>query len=292
MDIKQSRWLYLIVLSIVWGSSFILMKKALVELTPVHVGALRLLITALFLVLIGFKSLLKINKRHWKYLTLNALVGTFLPVFLFAYAIDEIDSSIASILNSLTPLNTLILGVLFFGFGFKKRQIIGVFIGLIGTVLLIVKGAEINPNQDYFYATFIVLASVGYALNINILKRYLHDLNVLSITVGNFVLVIIPALIVLWYSNFFETFEFTEATKTSLFYIVLLAIFGTAFAKIMFNRLVQIASPIFSSSVTYLIPLVAIAWGIFDGEKITFLQFLSGFVILVGVFLANKTKKQ
>ena len=290
MEAKKLRWIYLFALSIIWGTSFILMKRALIGLTPMQVGALRILITAAFLLLIGFKRLLKINRRHWYYLTLNGFVGTFFPAFLFAYAIEKIDSSIASILNSLTPLNTLIFGALIFGFGFKKRQLIGVLIGLIGTVLLILKGAELNPNQDYFYASFILISSVGYALNVNILKKYLHDLDALSITVGNFFLLIIPTLIVLWFTDFFQTFEVNDASLKGIFYLIILAVFGTGIAKIMFNRLIQISNPIFSSSVTYLIPIVAISWGIFDGEKITLFQIGSGFIILFGVYLVNRSK--
>ncbi len=266
------------------------MKRALVGLSPIQVGALRILITSVFLLLIGFKRLFKIKRRHWYYLTLNGFVGTFFPAFLFAYAIEKIDSSIASILNSLTPLNTLIFGALIFGFGFRKRQLIGVLIGLIGTVLLILKGAELNPNQDYFYASFILISSVGYALNVNILKKYLHDLDALSITVANFFLLIIPTLVVLWFTDFFTTFEITESSKTSILYLIILSVFGTGIAKIMFNRLIQISNPIFSSSVTYLIPIVAISWGIFDGEKITLVQFSSGFIILLGVYLVNRSK--
>jgi drug/metabolite transporter (DMT)-like permease len=266
------------------------MKRALVGLTPIQVGALRILITATFLVLIGFKRLIKIRRRHWYYLTLNGFVGTFFPAFLFAYAIEKMDSSIASILNSLTPLNTLIFGALIFGFGFRKRQFIGVLIGLVGTVLLILKGAELNPNQDYFYASFILISSVGYALNVNILKKYLHDLDALSITVGNFVLLIVPTVMVLWFTDFYSTFEVTETTTTAILYLIILAVFGTGIAKIMFNRLIQISNPIFSSSVTYIIPIVAISWGIFDGEKITFMQFGSGFIILLGVYMVNNSK--
>ena len=290
MENKQLRWLYLIILSIIWGSSFILMKRALVGLTPIQVGALRILITAVFLLLIGFKRILKIKRRHWYYLTLNGFVGTFFPVFLFAYALEKIDSSIASILNSLTPLNTLIFGALVFGFGFKRRQLIGVLIGLIGALMLILKGAEVNPSQDYFYASFILLASVGYALNVNILKKYLHDLDAFSITVGNFALLIIPTLLVLSFTDFYTTFEITETSSEAILYISILSIFGTGLAKIMFNRLIQISNPIFSSSVTYLIPIIAISWGILDGEKITFLQLVSGFIILLGVYLVNKSK--
>ena len=290
MDNKQLSWLYLVTLSVIWGSSFILIKKALIGLSPIQVGALRILITTAFLLLIGFKRILHIKRRHWYYLILNSFLGTFFPAFLFAYAIDKIDSSIASILNSLTPLNTLIFGALLFGFGFRKRQAFGVFIGLTGTVILILKGAEVNPNQNYFYAGFVLLASIGYALNVNILKKYLHDLDALSITVGSFVLLIIPTFIVLFSTSFFSTFEMNETSITALIYITILSVIGTGLAKIMFNRLVQLSSPIFSSSVTYLIPIVAITFGVLDGERISFLQFFAGTIILLGVYLANKTK--
>lgn len=290
MEHKHLRWVFLFTLALIWGSSFILMKYALVSLSPIQVGAIRILITTAFLLIIGFKKLLTIKRRHWYYLTLNGFVGTFFPSFLFAYAVDKIDSSIASILNSFTPLNTLIFGALFFGFGFKKRQLIGVLVGLVGTVMLILKGAEVNPNQDYFYASFILIATVGYAFNVNILKKYLHDLDALSITVGNFLLMMVPAFIVLLYTDFFQTFEPSTGNLKGLMYLAILAIIGTGLAKIMFNRLIQISTPIFSSSVTYLIPIVAITWGVLDGEKVTFVQFISGLVILLGVYMVNKAK--
>jgi len=290
MENKNLRWIYLIVLSLVWGSSFILMKKALIGLTPIQVGVFRILITTVFLLLIGFKSLFKIKRRHWYYLLLNGFLGTFFPVFLFAFAVENIDSSVASILNSLTPLNTLIFGALVFGIGFSKRQALGVLIGLIGTLILILEGASLNPNQNYFYSLFVLLASIGYAFNVNIIKKYLHDLNALSIAVGNFVLLIIPTFMVMWYTDFFGTFEINSTTTTALIYMAILAIFGTAVSKIMYNRLVQISTPIFSSSVTYLIPVIAIFWGLLDGERISFLQFLAGCIVIIGVYLANKAK--
>ena len=282
------RWIYLIILSLIWGSSFILIKKSLVGLTPMQVGALRILITAFVLVIVGFKEVFTIKKKHWYYIFLTAVLGTFFPAFLFAYAIEGIDSSIASILNSLTPLNTLIIGAILFGFTFKRHQLFGILIGLIGTTVLIIKGSEINPDQNYWYAFFPILSSIGYAFNVNILKKHLSDLSALSVTVGNFIILIIPTLIVLWYSDFFQTFEYSEETIPSLLYITILAVFGTALAKTMFNRLVQLSSPIFSSSVTYLIPIVAVFWGVLDGENLTFVQLLAGLIILLGVYLTNR----
>lgn len=290
MGNKKLRWIYLIILSLIWGSSFILMKKALIGLTPIQVGALRILITAVFLLLIGFNRLLKIEKRHWKYLTLNALLGSFFPVFLFSFALQKMDSSIASILNALTPLNTLLFGAMVFGFIFKRRQLTGVLIGFVGTVMLILEGAQIHPNQEYLYMGFVIIASVGYAFNVNIIKKYLQDLDALSITVGIFTILIVPSFMVLWFSGFFQSFEINAISAPSLMYVSILAVAGTGIATIIFNRLIQLSTPVFSSSVTYLIPIVAITWGILDGEKISFLQLFSGFVILVGVYLANKAK--
>jgi len=278
------------VLSLIWGSSFILMKKALIGLTPIQLGALRMLITAVFLLLIGFKSLRQIKKRHWKYIAITAALGTFFPAFFFAFAIVKIDSSIVSILNSLTPFNTFIFGALVFGFTFNRKQLIGIFIGLIGTVILILKGAALNPTQNYWYAILILLASVGYAFNVNIVKKYLSDVSALAITAGNFLLLIVPAFLVLAFSGFFSTFEVNETTTTALGYIIILSVVGTGIAKVLFNKLVHISTPIFSSSVTYLIPIVAVLWGIIDGEKLSAIQLLAGGVILVGVYLVNKKK--
>ena len=291
MNNQQQKWFYLIILSIVWGSSFILMKKALLGITPVQLGALRMIFTAIFLLSVAFSSIKKIKKRHWKYIIYTALAGTFIPGFLFAFAITTIDSSIVSILNSFTPFNTLILGSIFFGFAFKKAQLYGVLIGLVGTSVLILKGADLHPDQNYWYALLIIIASVGYAFNANMLKKYLSDLDALAITTGNFLLLIIPATIVLCCTDFFETFDSgNEVLMHSLGYLVVLSVLGTGIAKTIYNKLVHISDPVFSSSVTYLIPLVAIFWGVLDGEKLSLIQVCSGAIILIGVYLVNKAK--
>ncbi|CAA0200980.1 Putative permease of the drug/metabolite transporter (DMT) superfamily [Tenacibaculum maritimum] len=290
MNSQQKKWMYLLILSIVWGSSFILIKKSLQGVTPVQLGALRMLITAFFLLLIGFKSIKKIEKKHWKYVAYSAALGTFFPVFLFAFAIRGIDSAIVSILNSLTPFHTFIFGALVFGFSFKKKQFIGILLGLVGTLILIFKGAALHPDQNYWYALLIIIASVGYAFNVNIIKRYLYDLDALAITTGNFLLLIIPALLVLIFSNFFLTFETNQETGEALGYIIILSVVGTGIAKVLFNKMVHLSSPIFAASVTYLIPIVAVIWGIIDGEKLSLLQLLAGGIILLGVYWVNKVK--
>lgn len=290
MNTNNSRWILLMVLALIWGSSFILMKKALLGLTPVQVGALRMIFSGLALFSVGMKDIKKISRAQWKYVVITALLGTFFPVFLFAYAVENIDSSIVSILNSLTPLNTLIVGVLFYGFAFIRKQFIGVMVGLAGALLLILKGAALRPDQNYLFAIAVVIASVGYAFNVNILKKHLEGLKALTITTANFLVIFIPSVLVLISTNI-QNQPVDDQFWTSIFYMLLLSVFGTALAKTIFNKLVKISSPIFSSSVTYLIPVVAIGWGVLDGEKIHFDQLLAGSLVLLGVYLTNSAKK-
>ena len=274
----QSKWFYLIFLALVWGSSFILMKKALIGLSPIQIGALRIIIATIFLLVIGYKSLKKIKREQWKYVFLSALLATFFPSFMYAYAISGIDSSIASILNSLTPSSLFNLLLIYSSSYYKY------------TCILILKGADLNPNQNYWFALLPILSSIGYACNVNIIKKYLQELEPLAITTGNFILIVIPALIVLFFTGFFTTLEFTEEVGEGLFYISILAIVGTGIAKVMFNKLIHISSPVFSTSVTYLIPIVAVLWGIVDGEKLSLIQLLAGVIILFGVYLVNRKK--
>jgi drug/metabolite transporter (DMT)-like permease len=291
MKDQHKKWLYFTLLCLVWGSSFILMKKALLGVTPIQLGALRMVFTAIFLLLVAFPSLKKIKQKHYKYIFFTAITGTFIPGFLFAFAITNIDSSIVAILNSLTPFNTLIFGSWVFGFAFKRSQLFGILIGLAGTLLLILKGADLNPNQNYWYALLIIIASVGYAFNANIVKKHLNDLNALSIVTGNFLLLLVPAFVVLSFTDFFTTFDLeNNVLMKSLGYVAILSIVGTGIAKTIYNKLVHISDPVFSSSVTYIIPLVAIFWGVLDGEKLSVLQVVGGIIILLGVYLVNRKK--
>ena len=287
MENKNLKFVYLIILALVWGSSFILIKRGLVGLNPFQLGSLRMVFAALFLLLIGFNSIKHIQLRHWKYITLTAIMGTFIPVFLFSVAQTQISSSVSAILNSLTPLNTLVLGIILFKIDFQRRQIFGVFIGLTGSALLIMNGALNNPDQNYYYAILLVIASICYALNVNIIKTYLSDLNPLSITAGNFVVILFPALAVLYFSDFFTAVQ-TEATQNVLVYILILGVVGTALANILFFKLIKISSPVFASSVTYLIPVVAFLWGMVDHETLTFVQLIGASIILLGVYLSAK----
>tara|TARA_Y200000002_G_scaffold319030_1_gene278212 strand:- start:1371 stop:2249 length:879 start_codon:yes stop_codon:yes gene_type:complete len=288
---KLNKWFYLIALSLIWGSSFILIKKALVGLEASQLGSLRIIFSSIFIFLIAWKNIFTIKKIEWKWITISAFLGSFFPAFLFAFAEKEIDSSVASIINSIVPLNTLILGMIIFKIESTKRQIIGVLVGFFGTYLLISSGLKLNPDQNYNYAGLVILCSFLYALNVNIIKKYLQHLSALTITVGHFTAIILPAVLVFLFSDFeFSSLEKDEV-KTSIFYVFILALFGTALAKIIFNKLIKISSPVFASSVTYSMLIVSIFWGTVDGEKFSIYQLLATLIIVFGVILTNKKAK-
>ena len=285
----NKKWIYLVILSLIWGSSFILIKKGLIGLTPLQLGALRIVISGIFIFIFGFHTLKNIKRKQWKWLIISGFIGTFFPAFLFAFAETEIDSAVASILNSLTPLNTILIGFSIFKIASSTRQIIGVIIGFIGTALLILKGADLNPDQNYLYAGFVVMATVMYGTNVNIIKKHLQEVKAITIAIGNFAAIIIPAAIVLFSTDFMDKASFqNEAFIKSVGYVIILSAFGTAMAKVLFNKLVQMSTPVFASSVTYSMPVVALIWGVLDGEGFSVLQGLATILILLGIYMANK----
>tara|TARA_B100001173_G_scaffold301697_1_gene302547 strand:- start:627 stop:1505 length:879 start_codon:yes stop_codon:yes gene_type:complete len=285
---KLNKWFYLISLSVIWGSSFILIKKGLIGLEASQLGSLRIIFSSFIIFLFGWRKIFEIRIIEWKWITISAFLGSFFPAFLFAFAEKEIDSSVASIINSTVPLNTLILGIIIFKINTTKRQIIGILIGFFGTYLLISSGIKLNPDQNYNYAGLVILCSFLYALNVNIIKKYLQHLSALTITVGHFTAIIIPAILVFVFSEFrIENLNNAE-TKISIFYVFILALFGTALAKIIFNKLIKISSPVFASSVTYSMLIVSIFWGIIDGEKFSIYQLIATGFIVLGVILTNR----
>ena len=285
---KLNKWFYLISLSLIWGSSFILIKKALVGLEADQLGSLRIIFSSIIIILIAWKRLSKITTLEWKWITISAFLGSFFPAFLFAFAEKEIDSAVASIINSIVPLNTVIIGMVLFNIRSTKRQIIGVLIGLAGTYMLIMSGINLNPDQNYLYSGFVILCSFLYALNVNIIKKYLQHLSALTITVGHFAVIIIPAVIVFYFSDFDVNSLKNQETIDSIIYVLILAVFGTALAKILFNKLIKISSPVFASSVTYSMLIVSIFWGLVDGEKFSIYQLIATIIIILGVLLTNK----
>jgi drug/metabolite transporter (DMT)-like permease len=276
-----------VILSIIWGSSFILMKEGMKLLTPYQVASIRMLSAGLVLLPFGILHLKKIPKKSFPLLLFSGLIGTFFPAYLFCIAETQVDSAIAGILNALTPLFTLLTGALFFASPIPWKKWMGVIIGLFGLTLLILSGKNNVEWTNIQFAGLIVLATLLYGINLNIVSRYLNHIPSLAVVSITMALLIVPSLIILIGTNFFASSinqSFLNATGAS----VVLGVMGTAVATLLFYRLIQQAGAVFASMVTYGIPFVAVAWGLTAGENINLIQVVCLFVILIGVWLAKK----
>lgn len=290
MSIQLKKWIYLIILSLIWGSSYILIKKGLIGLTPIQLGSFRILMTTIILSFVGIKYLKGLGYIQWKWLIFTGFVGTFFPSFLFAFSETQISSSVVAVLNGLTPLFTLLIAYVFFAKAIKRRQILGVVVGFFGTFLLVAQEFSFEATGDGRYAGLVVIAALCYGINVNVLKHKLQKVHPLAIALANFIGICIPALILLLTSDFpWATFYTNTTIVESMGYILILSLFGTAFAKVMFNELVSFSSAVFSISITYLLPVVAIAWGFLDGETFGGLQWLASGFILGGIYLVTET---
>ena len=290
MNLNLRKWGTLIILSVIWGSSYILIKKGLTGLTPVQLGSLRVIITTILIAPIGYNKIKHIPKNKMKWVAISAFVGSFFPAYLFAFAETEISSSVTAVMVSLTPLFTLLISVIVFGEELLKKQVIGVIIGFLGIVVLI-NNELISSSFNILYVMFIVLAAFCYAVNANLLKYKLPNIPALGIVFMSFIFMFIPAFTVLFFSGFpFSDFTSNPLILESIVYIVILALFGTAIAKVMYIKLLAISTPVFSVSTTYLMPVVAIFWGLLDGEEFKLTQFIGTSIILIGVYLVTKKK--
>jgi len=287
MCAKRLKWILLVTMALIWGSSFILIKKGLVGLDPYQLGSLRMIFAGLFLLAIGFRTLPQIPRDKWKFMALTAMLGIFFPAYLFALAETKIGSSITGVLNALSPLNSLILGGLVFGLTFRRVQIIGVSIGFIGSLMLVFTGNDTQTTSNFGYVFLVFIATLCYALNVNIVKKYLSDMNSLTIATGNSAAMIVPAFLILFCTGFFNVMHLPEVQHSVLF-ILILGIVGTGVANLLFFKLIQISSTVFATSVTYLIPIVAFFWGLLDHEMLSPMQFVGACVIIFGVWLSGR----
>ena len=290
MNNYNKKWFLLIVLSVIWGSSFILIKKGLDQLSPIQLGSLRIIFTSIVIIIFSYKSLIKIKKEKWKWIVITAYVGTFFPVYLVGFGQSEIDSGLASILTTLTPISTLVIGIFFFNLFFTKKQIVGLSIGLIGTFLLLYEGS-LNSEVNIFFAVFIVITTIGYGTSVNLIKTYLTDIPPAAVTAGIFLSILPPAILILIFSDFNSLNFSSQDVINSIIYILILSIFSSAIAQTIFNIFVKIASPLFASAVTYTMPVIAILWAVLDGEELTVKQYFASAVILFGVYLVNQREK-
>ncbi len=290
---KINQILILCVLGIIWGSSFILMKKALTTYSPIEITLYRIFIVFLVFFPLGIKSFFKIKKKTGFVLLLSAIIGSVIPYFLFIKAQTKIDSSLNGILNSITPLFTLLFGVVLFKQKTNFRSVIGVIVGLIGaTSLILLSTGENIFSSSILYALFPVLGSACYALNINIIKTYLKDIPALKITSWSFIFIgPIAGLFLFFQTDFTNNLIYNDPNYLNFIFINILGILGSGLAFWVFNLLIKETSSVFASSVTYLIPIVAIFWGVIDGESFGIVQFYLCLVIFCGIYLI-KSKSQ
>ena len=283
----------LIALALIWGSSFILMKNALKVYSASQVATMRMFFSFLFLLPLTIRNFHKVPVKFFLLITLVGLLGNGLPAILFANAQTKLSSSTAGVLNSLTPLFTLIIAVAFFKQHFSSTKITGIVIGMIGAIVLIVFKANGSIETNYQYGSYIFLATLCYAWSVNLIKNYLHELP--AIAISSMALVFIgPAYgyYLFAHTDFIYTTMNDAGAGQALGFILLLALFGTAISLVLFNKLVQITTPVYAASVTYLIPIVALFWGFIDGEPISYIQLIGLVGILVGVYLANKNYRK
>ena len=267
------------------------MKQGLKAFNPFQVGALREMFAALTLLpFIGqFKLRLgNIERKQWIAIILIAFFGNAIPAFLFPLAETQLNSASVGVLNSMTPISTLIIGASFFGMPFRSRQLLGILLGFAGSVFLILLGKEaIAIGEKIAYGSLVMLATIGYGLSGNLMKKYLQDIHAIRLTIITFIIASTPY----WFYFFFSIDPQVLQTPhglRALGFIAILGALGTAIANIFFHKLISLTNPIFTSSVTYLIPIVAIMWGFLDGEIITLWQFMCMVIIVFGVYKINR----
>lgn len=293
IDLSKRHWQLatLLFLSLVWGSSFILIKKSLLTFSPLELATLRMFIAFLALSPIIVLNIKRFPRKSWHWLALAGLFGNAIPSLLFSIAQTNLSSSIAGFTNSTTPLFTLVIGSMFFGIFVKRAAFAGVVAGLAGAGFLMLSSGIQGDGSSYFYWIIALLGSVCYAISTNVIKKHLQQLEAKLVTSFAFLFIGPPMLIYLiWNDVFSKAISSAEAIH-SFAYLILLAVAGTAIAVLVFNYLIKHTTALFASSVTYLIPGIALFWGVLDGEQISVIQLLGLVGVIVGIYLINRAKE-
>ncbi len=292
-----SAWGLLGVLSLIWGTSFILMKKGLVVFSAMELGATRVSVAALLLLPFALREIGRVERSRLKWLALSGAVGTLIPAFLFAYAETRLASGLAGVLNALTAVFALLMGALLFGQRLTGLRVLGIGLGLVGTVVLMLLGGSGDEATapagagNAWYGLYIVAATVGYGLSVNVIKHRLHAMTPMAVTSLLLLLIGGPALAYLLLgTGFVHKLATAPGAWTAFGYIALLATMSTAVATVLFNMLIQRSTTLFASSSTYLIPIVALAWGALDGEAFNLWHALGMVIILLGVFIIHRAR--
>ncbi len=286
------QWIILGVLSVIWGSSFILMKKGLESFSAAQVGSVRIVFASLVLLPIALRNFKKVYKANWKKFLTLGLIANFIPAILFATAETGLSSSLTGILNSLTPMFTFIIGIVAFKNHMNFKQAIGLVIGFSGTLILTFVGNNGEPGSFNYFALFVIAATTCYGISGNMVKTYFSNVNSVVLTSLAMFSIGPIGFIYLTTTDFFSKLATQPSAWESLGFVFLLGVVGTALAVILFNRLIQYTTAVFATSVTYLIPIVAVFWGLLDGESLYPLHFLGMFIIIIGVYIVNNSKKR
>lgn len=280
----------LILLALIWGSSFILIKRGLDSFTPIQVGTIRVSFACLVMLPIAIKHLRTVYKYKWKKIFVLGFVANLMPAILFALAETGLSSSLAGILNSLTPLFTIMIGTLFFKVGMNRKQTLGLVVGLAGSIALSFIGSGGQLGSFNYYALFVILATIFYGFSSNMVKEWFSNIGSVVLTslamfsIGPFGIAYLAT------TDFVYKMQTLDGAWASLGYLFILGAVGTAFALVLFNKLIQMSSAVFASTVTYLIPIGAVIWGIIDGESLFFMHYVGMALIILGVYIVNKNK--
>jgi len=282
----QNKYFLLIFIAIIWGSSFILIKKILPVFDPYQIGAFRAGLSGLLLSFIGFPALKRMSKKDVFWIALSGLFGNFLVVFIFPIAQQGVSSSLAGIINALDPIFTLVLGAILFGIRNKVIQYAGAIIGFIGAIILVYSSNSENGQNHLFYTVLLVIGSALYAVAALIIEKKLHHIKSTDISTGIYTIWMVPSLFILSFSGFFTDFDYSQnETLTALGYLVFLTVISTTLVMFLFFKLVQDTSAVFVSTISLLLPVVAVIWGILDKEKFTVWYAIGGLLILISVYL-------
>lgn len=289
LEKKFWQWFLLIFLSLIWGSSFILMKRGLESYSDMQVGSMRIFFSFVLLVPFAIKRFKKIKKRHLKSLLIVGFIGNFFPALLFSTAQTEISSSLAGMLNSSFPIFALVIGALIYKIKTEKSKTWGIFIGMIGAVGLVVGKAENVFAGNNWFAGLVLIANLFYAISLNEIKYKLADLDGVTVTIFAFCITGPVAGIYMLFSDYSTALARPDYLE-NLGYVFLLALLSSAVAVALFYHLLNYVDTVFAATVAYIIPIFAIMWGVIDGESISILQILFMVVILSGVYIINKSK--
>ena len=261
--------------------------------TDTQVGALRMVVAACTLLPFAFKGIRKINSfKTFTALSLVGLCGNFFPAFLFTYSETGISSGYAGMLNSCTPLFALLIGTAVFRDRLNTLQITGVVIGTVGVVLLMLSGQDLYMTGNWTHIGAVVVATICYAISLNVIKHLLPGLKSFEIASLAFLIILLPSILIACFQGAIHTIQTNEHALSGLLAIIILSVFGTAFALVLFNLLIRMSSVLFASSVTYLIPIVAVIIGLYFGETINLYQIIAMCIVITGIFIANVLGKQ